>query len=286
MLEINKIKADTDFIIKSLQKRGINIAPTIHLILDLDKKRISNQQNLDTILAEGNQIAKQIAELAQNREFDNLAALKNRASEIKNKSKKLIDSANKIEAEIKELLVQIPNTPHENVPDGKDAQDNIVELEWGEKKKTEGLLPHWELAEKYNIIDFKTGAQITGSGFPLYKGMGAQLQRGLINFFLDYNTSAGYDILSYEDKSSQEHDRFIEVKGYKGIKPYFYWSRNEIEIANQRKNQYFLYLVDINQIKEDSYQPKIIKNPAYEIFQKKDWKITTENYRIDKKDLD
>lgn len=193
MLEINKIKADTDFIIKSLQKRGLNIAPTIHLILDLDKKRISNQQNLDTILAEGNQIAKQIAELAKNREFDNLDSLKNRASEIKNKSKKLIESANKIEAEIKELLVQIPNTPHENVPDGKDAQDNIVELEWGEKKKTEGLLPHWELAEKYNIIDFQKGSQITGSGFPLYRGMGARLQRGLINFFLDANIEAGYE---------------------------------------------------------------------------------------------
>ena len=106
-----------------------------------------------------------------------------------------------------------------------------------------------------------------------------------IQWIAPYDTSAGYDISSYEDKSSQEHDRFIEVKGYKGIKPYFYWSRNEIEIAKQRKNQYFLYLVDINQIEEDSYQPKIIKNPACEIFQKKDWKITTENYRIDQKDL-
>ena len=106
-----------------------------------------------------------------------------------------------------------------------------------------------------------------------------------IQWISPFNTSAGYDILSFDDKSSQEHDRLIEVKTYSGNKPSFYWSRNEIKIAKDKKNQYFLYLVNINQIEENSYHPKIIKNPACEIFQEKDWKITTENYRIDQKDL-
>jgi len=192
MLEINKIKTNTDNIVTSLKKRGIDAAKNINLILGLDKDRILNQQKLDKLLAEGNQIAKKIGILAKTGQLESIVGLKNRASEIKTLSKKLTELSKDIECDIKNILIQIPNTPHKDVPPGKLETDNLIELEWGEKKPSEGLLPHWELAEKYDIIDFKKGAEITGSGFPLYKGMGAQLQRALINFFLEYNTAAGY----------------------------------------------------------------------------------------------
>ena len=192
MLEINKIKANTTDIINSLKKRGIDVEENINLILKLDKQRILTQQQLDKLLAEGNQIAKKIGELARRGQLDNISEFKNRASEIKAKSKDLLEIGKKIELDIQNILTQIPNTPHKSVPIGKNEKDNIVEMEWGVKKSSEGLLPHWELADKYDIIDFKKGAEITGSGFPLYKGMGAQLQRALINFFLEYNTNAGY----------------------------------------------------------------------------------------------
>jgi len=192
MLEINKIKANTTDVIKSLQKRGLDVNQNINLILELDKQRIINQQQLDNLLAEGNQIAKKIGELARLGQLENISEFKNRASEIKTKSKDLIEIGKKVELDIENILTHIPNTPHKDVPIGKSEKDNIIEMEWGVKKSSEGLLPHWELAEKYDIIDFKKGAEITGSGFPLYKGMGAQLQRALINFFLEYNINAGY----------------------------------------------------------------------------------------------
>tara|TARA_B100001250_G_scaffold116455_1_gene98735 strand:- start:16564 stop:17838 length:1275 start_codon:yes stop_codon:yes gene_type:complete len=192
MLEINKIKANTADIINSLKKRGIDVEKNINLILKLDKQRILTQQQLDKLLTEGNQIAKKIGELAKRGQLDNISEFKHRASEIKAKSKDLVEIGKKIELDIKNILTQIPNTPHKSVPIGKNEKDNIIEMEWGVKKSSEGLLPHWELADKYDIIDFKKGAEITGSGFPLYKGMGAQLQRALINFFLEYNTNAGY----------------------------------------------------------------------------------------------
>ena len=192
MLEINKIKANTTEIIGSLKTRGIDVTKNINLILELDKQRINNQQKLDNLLAEGNQIAKKIGELARQGQLENISEFKNRAHEIKTLSKDLIESGKKTELDIKKILTQIPNTPHKDVPIGENEKDNIIEMEWGKKRSDEGLLPHWELAEKYDIIDFKKGAEITGSGFPLYKGMGARLQRALINFFLDYNTAAGY----------------------------------------------------------------------------------------------
>ncbi|MAZ55532.1 MAG: serine--tRNA ligase [Flavobacteriales bacterium] len=192
MLEINKIKANTTDVIGSLKTRGIDFTKNINLILELDKQRINNQQKLDNLLAEGNQIAKKIGELARKGQLENISEFKNRAHEIKTLSKDFIESGKKTELDIKNILTQIPNTPHKDVPIGKNEKDNIIEKVWGEKRSDKGLLPHWELAEKYDIIDFKKGAEITGSGFPLYKGMGAQLQRALINFFLEYNTDAGY----------------------------------------------------------------------------------------------
>ena len=101
-----------------------------------------------------------------------------------------------------------------------------------------------------------------------------------IELIANFDVSAGFDVLSFEDKLSQEHDRFIEVKAYQGNKAYFYWSRNEMEVARHRKNQYFLYLVNLDEIHKDSYHPKIIKNPATEIFASDKWEKTIENYLI------
>ena len=111
--------------------------------------------------------------MAKDKKFNEIGPLKERASEIKLLSKELIEEGKKIEEKIKNTLVEIPNIPHNSVPDGKTEKDNFIESQWGDILDSDKLLPHWELAEKYNIIDFKKGAEITGSGFPLYKGMGA-----------------------------------------------------------------------------------------------------------------
>ncbi len=192
MLEINKIKNNANNIVLHLKKRGIDVSDKLSSVIDLDNARIANQQKLDALLAESNQIAQKIGAMAKDKKFNEIGPLKERASEIKLLSKELIEEGKKIEEKIKNTLVEIPNIPHNSVPDGKTEKDNFIESQWGDILDSDKLLPHWELAEKYNIIDFKKGAEITGSGFPLYKGMGAQLQRGLINFFLDYNSSAGY----------------------------------------------------------------------------------------------
>ena len=197
MLEINTIKKNPDLIIKKLEKRGVDVKKDINLILELNNQRIENQQKLDSMLAEGNQLAQNIGQFAKEKKFEKIEELKKTAAQIKIDSKELIELAKSIDAKIKDQLIRIPNIPHDTVPEGKDSLNNIVIESWEKEvprpiNKIEKLLPHWELAEKYDIIDFKTGSQITGSGFPVYKNLGAKLQRGLINFFLDYNTSAGY----------------------------------------------------------------------------------------------
>tara|TARA_Y100001968_G_C19435746_1_gene759534 strand:- start:1602 stop:2870 length:1269 start_codon:yes stop_codon:yes gene_type:complete len=193
MLEINKIKSHSSMIIQNLQKRGVNATENIKTVLDLDSQRITNQQKLDNILAEGNKIAQQIGIIAREKKLSKIDELKKRASEIKIEAKNLAEKGKEIEKNIQKILVQIPNVPHLSVPEGTNSSNNVVEFEWDCKNQFSNPLPHWELAEKYNIIDFKKGAEITGSGFPLYKAKGAKLQRGLINFFLDYNIKAGYE---------------------------------------------------------------------------------------------
>ena len=192
MLELSKIKDQSVTIIQSLEKRGMNATDSISMILKLNEQRIINQQKLDSILAESNQLAQMIGQLAKEQKFSEIEKLKIKASTLKEKAKKLTQRSKEVENDIKNLLISIPNTPHQDVPVGKSEKDNIIISEWGDCSKADDLLPHWELAEKYNIIDFKQGAKITGSGFPIYQGKGAKLQRGLINFFLDYNINAGY----------------------------------------------------------------------------------------------
>tara|TARA_B100000700_G_scaffold330049_2_gene454351 strand:+ start:380 stop:1648 length:1269 start_codon:yes stop_codon:yes gene_type:complete len=193
MLELHKIKSSSEEIATNLKKRGVDVGKQLNTIIALDKKRIANQQQLDNMLAEGNKIAQKIGVMSQEKKLDEIQTLKDQASKIKINSKKLIENGKCISNEIRDLLVEIPNVPNHHVPSGQSASDNTVEAEWGNKEFGPSLLPHWELTEKYNLIDFKKGAEIAGSGFPIYKGLGAKLQRGLINFFLDYNIKAGYE---------------------------------------------------------------------------------------------
>ena len=162
-------------------------------VISLDDKRKSTQVELDSILAQSNQIAKEIGMLFKNGEIEKANATKAQTTTLKEQSKSLQEQQSKINQDLQDLLVQIPNIPHDLVPTGKNAEDNEVVSEEGSIPNLgETNLPHWELAAKYDLIDFELGNKITGAGFPVYKGKGARLQRALINFFLDKNTDAGY----------------------------------------------------------------------------------------------
>ena len=162
-------------------------------VITLDDKRKSTQAELDSILAQSNQIAKEIGMLFKNGEVEKANAAKAQTATLKEQIKSLQEQQSKINQDLQDLLVQIPNIPHDLVPAGKSAEDNEVVSEEGTIPILgETNLPHWELAAKYDLIDFELGNKITGAGFPVYKGKGARLQRALINFFLDKNTDAGY----------------------------------------------------------------------------------------------
>ena len=193
MLEINNIKNNHSEIIQKLKKRGLDVTSDIISILDFNQERITNQQKLDSMLSQGNKIAQQIGQMTQEKKIEEIKRLKNQAIQIKTTSKELVELSKNLEEKIHNKLVEIPNVPHDSVPLGNTEEDNSITYEWGELSLNKNLMPHWDLAKKYNIIDFKKGAEITGSGFPVYKGFGAKLQRGLTNFFLDYNTAAGYE---------------------------------------------------------------------------------------------
>ncbi len=192
MLELNNIKHNASDIIEKLKIRGIDVTDTIKTIIHLNKARIDNQQILDAILSESNQIAQKIGQMAKEKKNLEIKKLKHQAAQLKIESKELTQKSKDIELKIKKNLTSIPNIPHKSVPIGHNEKNNIIIDEWGQLDLIDHLQPHWDLAEKYDIIDFKSGSQITGSGFPLYKDKGAKLQRGLINFFLEYNTKAGY----------------------------------------------------------------------------------------------
>ena len=193
MLEINKIKNQTSEIIQRLKKRNIDISQKINQVLELNNERITNQQKLDAVLGKSNKLAQSIGTINQAQNKQEFELMKQEASNLKKQAKELTHISKLIEKDIHNNLIKIPNTPHKSVPQGNSDQDNEKIFEWADDvNEGANLLPHWKLAEKYNIIDFKRGSQIAGSGFPLYKGMGAKLQRGLINFFLDYNVKAGY----------------------------------------------------------------------------------------------
>ena len=193
MLHISDLRKNSQQIIKLLKVKNFDANSLINNVIEKDNNRKNLQQKSDELLSQQNQIAKKIGLLYKNGKSEEANDLKTSSVQIKKESQELLNQLNKIGGEIHEILVQIPNIPHESVPFGNSDEDNEILKEFGDKPKiSDDSLPHWELAEKYDLIDFKLGNKITGSGFPVFKGKGAKLQRALISFFLDENINAGY----------------------------------------------------------------------------------------------
>ena len=194
MLQIAYIRENQEQVVKALAKRNLDATEMIQKVIDLDEQRRATQVELDNILAESNKLSKEIGDLMRNGEKSKAEILKEKTAKLKDKTADLKDRLNTVSEELTNQLYQIPNTPAAIVPEGKTPEDNVTVFEQGEiPVLAEGSLPHWELAKKYDIIDFELGAKITGAGFPVYKGKGAKLQRALISYFLDKNTNAGYN---------------------------------------------------------------------------------------------
>jgi len=193
MLQLQKIREQKEAFIAALQKRNIDAEPLFEKVLQLDEKRRATQTELDNTLAESNKLSKEIGMLFKSGKASEANELKAKTADLKEASKKLGEDLNNYAAELQEVLYQIPNIPNELVPAGNSEDDNEEVFNEGVVPTLfEGALPHWELAKKYDLIDFELGVKITGAGFPVYKGKGARLQRALISYFLDKNTEAGY----------------------------------------------------------------------------------------------
>ncbi len=193
MLQVSYIRENRDEVLQRLSVKNFKLLHLIDEVLLLDDKRRQTQNQLDNLSAEANAIAKEIGELMKKGDKEQADILKNKTQESKETIKVFLDALNTVEQELYNSLVLIPNLPHSSVPKGIMAEDNETVLELGNKPiLLEGALPHWELATRYDLIDFELGVKIAGAGFPVYKGKGAKLQRALINFFLDEAEKAGY----------------------------------------------------------------------------------------------
>ncbi|MEA3444057.1 MAG: serine--tRNA ligase [Bacteroidota bacterium] len=193
MLSINYLRENSKEAIERLKIKNFDASELIQKVLDTDLERRQNQQERDAVLTELNNISKQIGMLFKNGKIEEANVAKEKTGELKEKSKLLGQRAGEIDKEILALLVEIPNIPNETVPPGKGEYDNVELNSFGEIPELhKGALPHWELAKKYDIIDFELGNKLTGAGFPVYKGKGAKLQRALINYFLDKAEEKGY----------------------------------------------------------------------------------------------
>lgn len=193
MLTLKQLRENKEEAIRRLAKKGVDAAPIIARIETLDDKRKALQVELDNCLAAQNAAAKQIGALMAKGERDAAEAKKAEVAGLKTRSQQLKEEADRAAEELQNEIVLLPNMPAEIVPEGRTAEDNVVvKLVERESKISSEALPHWELAKKYDIIDFDLGVKLTGAGFPVYKGKGARLQRALINYFLDCNTAAGY----------------------------------------------------------------------------------------------
>ena len=194
MLTIKQITDNTEAVIRGLEKKHFkNAKEAIDKVLELDSKRRSIQNILDKNLSEVNSLSKSIGAFMKEGKKEDAEAAKKRVAELKESNKTLQADMDKAAEDVRNLLYTIPNVPHESVPEGNGAEDNVVEKMGGmETELPQNALPHWELAKKYNLIDFDLGVKITGAGFPVYIGQGARLQRALINFFLDEARASGY----------------------------------------------------------------------------------------------
>ncbi len=194
MLQINFIRDNKEEVLNRLAIKNFKDAESIiNKIIDLDTKRRSIQKESDDCKAEANVLAKQIGELMKSGKKDEAEIIKAKTADLKAKEKNFAETLTETETEIHKILVQVPNLPNITVPKGKTPEENLNIFQNGSIPKLhEKAQPHWELAAKYDLIDFELGVKLTGAGFPVYKGKGARLQRALLNFFLDKATAAGY----------------------------------------------------------------------------------------------
>ena len=193
MLTLQQLRGDKEAAIAKLAKKGVDAAPIIAKIEEADDRRKALQAELDACLAEQNKAAKEIGALMGQGRKEEAEQRKAQVAALKARSVELAAEHEKATAELNSQIVLLPNFPADIVPEGRTAEDNlVVKIDENYSTLPENPLPHWELARKYDIIDFDLGVKLTGAGFPVYKGKGARLQRALINYFLDYNTAAGY----------------------------------------------------------------------------------------------
>ena len=189
MLTLKQIRDNKEEAILRLKKKGVEAAPIIEKIEELDDKRKALQAELDNCLAQQNQAAKQIGALMGKGEKEAAEAKKQEVAQLKSRSNELKEESDKVAEELQNEIVKLPNFPADIVPEGLTAEQNVVVKLVENYTEIPGeALPHWELAKKYDIIDFDLGVKLTGAGFPVYKGKGARLQRALINYFLDCYT--------------------------------------------------------------------------------------------------
>jgi seryl-tRNA synthetase len=194
MLSVAFIRENKDLVLERLTIRNFaNAEKIINEVIDKDALRRRTQTELDNKLAESNKLSREIGNLFKSGEVQKANIVKEKTAQLKAITKSLSEKLSVLEEELTELLYQIPNIPNAIVPKGNSEEDNITIFEDGVIPELyEGAIPHWELAKKYDIIDFELGTKITGAGFPVYKGKGAKLQRALIAYFLDKNSDAGY----------------------------------------------------------------------------------------------
>jgi seryl-tRNA synthetase len=193
MIPLAYLREHTDEAISRLRIKNIDAGATIQKILEIDRRRRSLQKNLDDNLAKGNLISKEVGQMFREGKKEEAESLKNQSTRLKEEAAEIESSLTQAEKEMNALLVTLPNTPHPSVPKGRTPEDNEIVKTVGQRPEFSfDPLPHWELAKKYNLIDFELGNKITGAGFPLYINRGARLQRALINYFLDQATAKGY----------------------------------------------------------------------------------------------
>ena len=193
MLTLKTLRDNPQLVVDKLKIKNFDASAIVDKVLELDRKRRAMQTESDSLIAQQRQKAAEIGSLMKQGLRDAAEKVKADVAALKARSNELIAGMNEASEEMEKQLVLMPNLPCELIKPGKGAEDNeIVKMGGPEVKLPEGALPHWELAKKYDIIDFDLGVKITGAGFPVYKDKGAKLQRALINFFLDCNTAAGY----------------------------------------------------------------------------------------------
>ncbi len=194
MLQLTVLRENTQEVKQRLNKRNSAFAAVVDEVLALDEKTRAAKQQMENHQAEANKIAKQVGELMKSGKREEAEEVKKQSSNLKEQAKQLEETVKQLEEELFAKLVTIPNTPNQIVPEGKTPEENLNVYQSGEiPKLADGAVPHWDLITKYNLIDFELGTKITGAGFPVYRGKGARLQRGLVNFFLDEAMKAGYE---------------------------------------------------------------------------------------------